>query len=302
MLNELEGHLSLSMRQTDDSFYVGSSHEENSDVCAAMQRQEREYRCANYFAGMPRDDSSNPDIICRLKMCAWSYRVCDYLLINRETVSAAFSFLDRFVDQCFCDRTAYKLASMTCLYMATKMFNTKQMSISSLANLSRGEFSTHHIAEMERLILETLKWKMNPPTVQAYLQRLWTLVPCTESLRQIILSKANFFAELCVFDFQLLSFHDRYQIAIACLLNSMEGLTVPNIRLGLQNAFQMPMSTNTTESDLSSLRERLWILYSYSNQPEEVNVKSVSIKRYSLGDTNSLQVGSYSPVAVQDAC
>ena len=65
------------------------------------------------------EESTEVDAVCREKMCEWSYRVCDHFHVPRDMVAISFSYLDRFLDRCQCDRTTFKLAAMTTLYMAT---------------------------------------------------------------------------------------------------------------------------------------------------------------------------------------
>ena len=132
------------------------------DRLRVMRRQEgSSYRCENYIGRRSREichrvgshcDKEEIDVVCRKVMCEWSYRIVDHFRGDREIVAIAFSCLDRFVDRCSCDRTAFKLAAITCLYVSIKAFGRKHISIKSLAKLSRGEFDSDHIAEMERII------------------------------------------------------------------------------------------------------------------------------------------------------
>jgi Cyclin, N-terminal domain len=185
------------------------------------------------------------DESCREKMCEWSYRICDYFQTSREIVAIAFSYLDRFNDSTRCDRTAFKLASMTCLYIATKVFHNKQLSVLTLVELSRNEFTTTHIIQMERIILSTLNYKMNPPTAQTFLCQYQCILPMHKVVAVVkkhmkgtslieydtdmtfetqmitnIYDRSTYYSELVVYDYSLIT-DQRQNVAIACLFNAI---------------------------------------------------------------------------------
>jgi Cyclin, N-terminal domain/Cyclin, C-terminal domain len=257
------------------------------------------------------------DATCREKMCEWSYRVCDHFHTPREIVAFSMSFLDRFVDRryssnsghctaaaaaaaagCDFDRTGFKLAAMTTLYLATKVFNGKQISIGTLAELSRGEFEVAHIAEMERVILATLDFRLSPPTIQAFIGFFIQLIPVTSNhhegndndddkltARREIYQRAIFFAELCAYDYSLIR-HNRSLLAVAAILNAMEGggdddmledpIMAEDMRVDFiesVNRLDVPLLHIDEHDDdcleqLESTQARLWYLYSCSAQEQ----------------------------------
>ena len=230
--------LSLRMKGYPVRGFSDMNYEDALERLSVLVEQERKYKCRDYLSrcknsqhGTSQGSNESPtesedtiDTFCREKMCEWSYRVCDHFFINREIVSFSFSILDRFVDRCQCDRAAFKLASMTSLYIATKIFDARQLPISSLAVLSGGEFEMVHIAAMERIILKTLEWRLNPPTVQAFITCLHVLLQIEDSeLATAVYQRACFFAELCVFDYSLVT-QDRCLVAVAALLNAFDAM------------------------------------------------------------------------------
>jgi uncharacterized CHY-type Zn-finger protein len=269
------------------------------DQLAVMISQDREYRCRDYFGRRSAAKSMHtqsptstqlellddtPDSICREKMVDWSYRVCDHFHTKREIVAYAFSFLDRFVDRCHCDRKAFKLAAMTALYLSTKIFNQQQMSLGSISELSRGEFATHHIAEMESIILQTLNWKMNPPIVQAFIRVLLPVLVQERSPRSIqnLCDRAIFFAELAVFDYSLIT-EDRYVLAIACILNAVESMDETLLQQSSPSQLLMNLqSQHCLDPDMEALghcQGRLWILYGTSAQLKEGDILPLHIRK-----------------------
>lgn len=209
------------------------------------------------------------DTLCREKMCEWAYRVVDHFHAPREIIAIAFSCLDRFVDRCCCDRAAFKLAAMTCIYMATKLFNAREISMSSLAELSRGEFDMAHIAEMEGIILTALKWRMHPPTIQCFINHLCTLLPLIKGpITRTIYRRASFFGELSLFDYSFVTL-PRSTVAVAALINAMEGMegTVnEDEQLAFYETVTRAINSNHTKDTIDSIRNRLWYIYSQSAQ------------------------------------
>ncbi len=255
------------------------------------------YKCSDYLTRRGKDASrklDNPrsadedgpilldddvvDAVCREKMCEWSYRVCDHFGTGREIVAVAFSCLDRFVDRCNCDRTAFKLAVMTSLYMATKVFSTRSVGLQNLVELSRGEFEEQHIIEMEMIMLQTLEWRVHPPTIQCFIQPFVTALALSDRrVAACVLQRATFFAELALYDYNFVS-KGKSLIAVAAILNAIEGLderTSPETRQctfisSLEKSFEMGFQSEKVES----IRHRLWYVYSMSAQYQEDEVTS----------------------------
>jgi hypothetical protein len=292
------------------------------DFLHVMISKEDVYKCRDYLGrrgtkvqrdmffelgeeGAPLEIEDIIDVTCREKMCEWTYRVCDHFHTNREIVALSLSFLDRFMDRCSCDRTAFKLASMTTLYMATKVFNAKQISISSLAELSRGEFEMSHLAEMERIILESLDWRLNPPTVQSFIGYLLALLPLDDArLAQSISQRAMFFAELCCYDYSLVT-QDRSLIAVSCILNALEGMDdddfSQDLRQDFLEAIRWKLSLQFEAEETETSRGRLWYLYTCSAEVKDDKVLPLHVLKERLmkqRSQSSLSGATYSPISV----
>lgn len=215
-------------------------------------------------------DHDKVDTVCREKMCEWSYRVCDHFKMNREIVAVSFSYLDRFMEKHNCDRTTFKLAAMTTLYMANKIYGGNPIfTIGHLAELSRREFEMSHISEMELMILQALAWRLHPPTIQCFIDSFYHYIsmPCNEFLSNALYRRARFFAELAIYDFKFVS-KDRSLLAIASLMNAMEGMediTIEQQRNFLE-AIVQTFDLKHTTNDVERVRDRLWYIYSMSAQ------------------------------------
>jgi len=241
------------------------------------------YICRDYLGRRAKSVSESPDSstmnpedmiddACREKMVEWCYKVSDHFGISREICAFTFSVLDRFIDRCSCDRTAFKLAAMTSLYIATKMFNGKQLSVASLAELSRGEFLSEHISQMERIILDALDYRMNPPTAQAFIQQLRPFYPNIESYSaEEVYKRAIFYSELCVYDYTFVT-ESKYSLAVACILNALQDGEGPFVAKQLTEEFMTSLNSslgaNLCSEELEKTQARLWYLYSCSTQSQ----------------------------------
>ena len=205
----------------------------------------------------------------REKICQWSYNVVDHFDLPREIVSISLNFFDRYMASLSTAEGSIKsgraspqgtsgdlalLASLGTLHLATKVHATnhndydptlgpleeqhhKVPSLSTLANLSRGQFGPASILEMEKLLLVALRWRLHPPTLYAFVTFLHKLLPTTmedprfglkPSIASELFEVAMYVAELSVCD----AFFVERQIpssviAMAAICTAMEDLLAP---------------------------------------------------------------------------
>lgn len=114
----------------------------------------------------------------RRKLCEWCYEVVDHFGFDREVVSIAFSYLDRSMAARSegsnepVGRREFQLLAVTSLYLALKIHGEseepggprRKLRIDAFVELSRGYFTVDAIENMERKILSSLNWRLNPPT------------------------------------------------------------------------------------------------------------------------------------------
>lgn len=303
---------SLGLRMRSGGSFDPENTENNEMIgcLRTMLYQGKTYRCRDYLrrskgrsteAKVPREGSVDEN--CREKMVEWSYKVSDHFRIPREIVACAISFLDRFVERCGCDRTAFKLAAMTSLYIATKTLNGKQISINTLAELSRGEFTGAHIAEMELIMLDTLKWKLNPPTVQAFIRHILLLMPSRRNV-DLIYERAIFLAELSVFDYAFVP-HDRLIIAVGAVMIAVRGAMDKTlsefVKTNVLELLRSEYSVAIDEHLLERVQQRLVFLYSHSTEIQYDDLSPIKMSTYNVVKGHS-QKGRFdlvnSPVSV----
>lgn len=243
-----------------------------SDQIDVMMNLNSFYQCGDYLLYQTKDDQAL-DSLARKKMIDWKFRVVDHYNISREVVATSTNLMDRFVYLYPCDRMTFKLAAMSSLYMASKIHDHTQLSITKLVELSRGEFLSTDVVEMESTILKTLLWRVNPVTAHSLIHSLVQLVPVSNAaVVAAIYDRAIFFAELCLFDYSYVT-QSRASIAIAAVLNALEGIGEGLTSEDSEQAFLETLSINTNLDlsceDLDHLREDLWYIYSLSSQYHE---------------------------------
>jgi len=202
----------------------------------------------------------------REKICEWCYQVVDHFEFNREIVSIAMSYLDRYLVTRQVTKKIFQLAAMTCLYLAIKLYESRKLRISSLIELSRGYFSPEHINAMEESILRSLKWQMHPPTSLCFARHFILLLPndCSSSVKHEIMELSRFLTELSVCDYFFVT-RNPSSAALAAILTSMETLPKNRLSFRTKNEFLSAIANVANiqydAEEVTECRERLKEMY-----------------------------------------
>lgn len=270
------------------------SYQQQEQTCTltAMCHQESSYHCEDYLhcraqSQSPRSvmdqlfmkdtnttPSSTPSMthedvqVCinnRSKMASWCMTLMDACQLNRETVSIAMSYLDRFLatpqgEDCIEDSATFQLACMTALYSAIKIHEEKAISPEVLSSISRGFYSKRDMEEMEWKMLNALKWRVNVPTPLAFVREFLTVLPYDAITKDQLLSLVQVQTELSVADYNFVSIKAS-SIGFAALVNAMDVLgldvTLTNSMVGMvdtDQVFQIQSSLYLAVANLTHLR------------------------------------------------
>ena len=207
------------------------------DRLSMMRRQERtlySYRngADNLPAPFPRGpapvvDESIPPLNSswREKICHWSFNVIDHFDLSREVVAVSMCLFDRFLAtrNNRCNGSTALLASLTTLHIAIKVHEVRKIKLTTLANLSRGQFGPKHIEEMEWQVLTSLNWIIHPPTSMSFLSHLLLLLPpqVSDSSKEDIYALSRYITELSVCDSSFVEINPS-AVAFSAILNSLE--------------------------------------------------------------------------------
>jgi len=168
----------------------------------------------------------------RAQISEWFFKVADSLSMSREIVAIACSYLDRHLST-FGDlplsitRRTFQLVSLTCLYLATKLYDHKILPPMSIVNLSRGCFTAKDIEETERTVLNALQWRLSPPTPLTFVKHLLLLLPrraVSRPVRRTISDVSKYLTELSVIDYFFVG-RKSSSIGLAAILTAMDVAT-----------------------------------------------------------------------------
>lgn len=225
--------------------------EQPTSTLAAMCLQEStSYKCEDYLRCRAQSPTSaatmdiqntTPDMthediqVCinnRSKMAQWCMTLMDACQLNRETVSIAMSYLDRYLAtkhgmECIEDSATFQLAVMTALYSAIKIHEEKAISPEVLSTISRGFYTKKDMEEMEWKMLNALQWRVNTPTPLAFCREYLSQLNLDAGMKDQLLSLAQVQIELTVADYNFVTVKPS-SIGFAALVNAMDvmGLNV----------------------------------------------------------------------------
>ena len=158
------------------------------ETVQVMLLQESDYSVADLR--MQADDSgfsNNVTSSGRDKMVEWCCRVIQYCNLETEIVSIAMNYTDRMCiaqPQILMNPCKYQLVAMTSLYTAAKIHAPEALDPKLVSNLSRGTYTAEEIEAAERMLLSTLKWKVNPPTAHSFARQFFELVQPALSIQE----------------------------------------------------------------------------------------------------------------------
>ncbi|KAL7535812.1 hypothetical protein ACHAXR_006749 [Thalassiosira sp. AJA248-18] len=205
----------------------------------------------------------------REKICEWCFQVVDHCDIDRDVVSTALSYFDRYLS-CHTSvaENMFQLVAMTSLYLAVKLHSTRKISVYSISSLSKGHFRVDQILKCEICIIKSLRWHLNPPTPSIYLNVASPLIDASGNAHTSceISELARYLLELSVCDG---FFSDKKQssIAYAAIIVAMENLSISKTVRGRFASYELDKSPHVT--DICARRLRHVYSIALSTQPEE---------------------------------
>ena len=289
--------------------------------------------CFDYLAANRTSQVTNEHVneSWRRKICEWSFEVVDHFGFDREVVSIALNFLDRVIahttetTNASVPRKEFQLVAVTSLYLAIKLHGEtdaaegapRKLRIHAFVELSRGMFSIETLETMERGILASLDWHVNPPTTVCFVASLLRLLPDSWDCQPIHASVASSFFEMaryltelavCVssFSFQLKSSEISYA-AILCAIDALrESVPLPyGARIAFLNsvagATSLTPNTENIRKACSMIMELCPSLFTPPEIPEPTGCLSRSASISSAAPNETTAEGARtSPVCVDE--
>ena len=133
-----------------------------------------------------------------------------------NTVFLAVSCLDRFLSKESCGRGDFKLAAVTCLFLAAKVEEKRPLRMFEVVELC-GDFQKAKIMHMEYEVLFTLKWSLQPP--QPVDVACTLIASCLDrELRSTTAQKSSLYLAEALFSTKFLRFCARTQALAAVVV------------------------------------------------------------------------------------
>jgi len=292
--------------------------------------------CENFILKSMPMDSDRVSEAWRRKLCEWCFEVVDHFSFDREVVSFALDYLDRTVsvktnDSCQpLPKREFQLIAVTSLYMAIKIHGEtdekdgprRKLRIGAFVELSRGIFGVDVIEQMEREILQLLKWRINPPTSLRFISSFLPLCPSWTSEEYHtphatiiggIYDVARYLTELsvCVSSFSFTC--DTSVTAYAAILCALEALqsSLPlpyRARVAFLNNMAEATGLYPFDSKVRQVYAKLKDLCPSMFEGEDSlpefsleRSQSISSRSDSVDETCEVGGGKISPVSVMDA-
>jgi len=263
---------------------MNTSAEQSIETIHAMTMQEElGYSVVDYLSYLPNTSSAldTPvDANCRFVMAKWCNEIADFCNYKRETVAIAMNCLDRFMStpsgqDILLDRNIYQLAAMTALYSSVKIHEQEAMDPNLVSTLSRGVHSPQAVEAMESKMLNSIGWRVNPPTAMSFVRSMIDLVPdhlMQSCQKETVSDIAKFQIEMIVNEYDFCTFNAS-SIAFACVLNAMDSVMDNTM---LYTDFETTVG-KTIMVDDSCMRDLRTAIYELMNGSDEIN--NIQMKR-----------------------
>ena len=199
----------------------------------AMMHQETKFYSCHDYCQMYKDSQNCQSLQeDRKLMLQWSYNLVDFFNLERETAGIALSYSDRFLQskergrEFLDDTQKYQLLCIASLYVAIKIHEPASLTPQAFVEISRHQYTVQEMEQMEKLLLNTLEWRVNPPTSLEFVRHYLDLIPMCQLDKGLkatayVLARAQ--TERAHSDYSLLTV-EASKIAFACVQNSLEAL------------------------------------------------------------------------------
>lgn len=231
----------------------------------------------------------------REKISEWCYQVVDHFDYNRQVVSIAMNYLDRYLALRPVNRKIFQLAAMTCLFLAIKLNETRPLSLPAFLSLSRGYFQAEHVLKMEHAILRALQWRMNPPIALVQAKHLMFVLPRHVQRKSEILEITRFLTEITVCDYFFVS-KKLSTVALAALYSAFDIIGTSCISEADKNYFKCEVRRLTT---LESVTDD--VLACVARMKHSFQQSGFTLSTFDSQKGRSEDGGNTSPVCVADA-
>ncbi|GBG29373.1 Protein aardvark [Hondaea fermentalgiana] len=179
--------------------------EELRDRLAFMLETERRYQVQDDYIESVQMDGMRP--VWRRRLFEWMFEFVDEYDIGICTVTTAMNYVDRYLSHVSTKKCILQLVALAAILIATKLCETRPISIQELQGLAEGIYLESDIRLMELELLRVLAWELNPVTPFAFLRHLILYFDSVDrNLREKVLSFAETFLEIVLCEYVFVQF------------------------------------------------------------------------------------------------
>lgn len=149
-------------------------------------QEDNVYKCSDYLQGLctlhPNRNDSAVTEDDRHQMANWFIQVANMSDFSYDTILIGMSYLDRYLctlegQNALLNKKEFQLASICAFNLAVKLFESKnKMSFHDLSMISSGAYTVKQMEYMERSIITSLQWRLNPPTAMGFMHQFLNLL------------------------------------------------------------------------------------------------------------------------------
>jgi len=220
----------IASRNEASNFIKMCKSQDTVATIQAMMTRETNYLSQDYLVQLAPQTSSmlSVDPSCRATMCNWCFQIVDFFKLSRQSVHVAISCMDRFLSTkeglpYLASRSLFQLANVTCLYIAIKVHEPVELSLSLLIELCRGAYNQEQILKTENIVLSAIGWAVNPPSSHEFIRYFIDILPdkIQEKQRKELNEIAAHQADTALMNYNLSVLCNQSVIAIASLINAL---------------------------------------------------------------------------------
>lgn len=155
----------------------------------------------------------------RFAVIDWISRVADKLQYSRETLFNSVALLDHVLVKIAVTKKEIQLYTATCLWMSTKLYETKNRDLSIFVKVCHGEdeplYQQDDFISTEQNIVQTLNGNIEFPTPETFVQALHIDMDLTD-----FITYSNFFLDVSLTSNEFAKYPPQFVAAAALVLGA----------------------------------------------------------------------------------
>lgn len=163
----------------------------------------------------------NMNLDWRYRIARWLLTASDELNISRETALIALTYCDRYMMKRHVEKQVYQLASITSLFIASKLFEKRPIKMATLVRYTQRVFPPLAITRLEKDILHWNATFMYPPTACYFAMMFINGVYGSTSTIKSFIENIEFNIQLASCDFYFLRYKPS-TVAVASIMIAFE--------------------------------------------------------------------------------